>query len=234
MDRALHATSFAPVLRRYSQLPKLFRWFSEHCVLRSPEESDVMHVWNAVTHPQYTHCWTGVVPRSLDDVTRIVHRALTEWNRGTRYALTVQRKNTQEFVGWIELTAHASKKGAWLLQWFLHPRFVADPIAQESVAAAVELMFNTLEAQTLYAQSPAAHVVFDQLLNDAGFIEVAPAGSLDATTRRQRSHGVFELGRADWTAMRRQQMKDTHSSMAGPATAPSWVTTGLRAELALV
>ena len=234
MDRTLNATQFAPAPRKYSQLPKLFRWFSEHCVLRSPEESDVMHIWNTGTHPHYARCWTGAVPRSLEEVAQLVHRALADWNRGTRYALTVQRKSTQEFVGWIELTAHATRRGAWLMQWFLHPRFVADTLAQESVAAAVELMFNTLSADTLYAQRPAAHAVFDQLLNNAGFIEVAPAGSLDAATQRPRSHAVFELGRADWTAMRRALMKDTQSPLAGPPTAPSWVTTGLRAELALI
>jgi RimJ/RimL family protein N-acetyltransferase len=219
-------------VRKYSQLPKLFRWFSEHCVLRAPEESDVMHIWNAVTHPQYTRCWTGPVPRILEDVAALVQRALGDWTRGTRYALAVQRKSTQEFVGWIELLAHASRKGAWLIHGFIHPRYIADPIAREALVAAAELMFNTLDAQALYAQSPAGNTVFEQLLNEAGFIEVAPAGSLDAVTQRPRAYSLFELGREDWAAMRRLQSPEAGAT-ATP-TAPSWINSGLRRELALL
>lgn len=233
-DRTQIAPRTAPTApaRKYSQLPKLFRWFSEHCVLRAPEESDVMHLWNAATHPHYTRCWTGAVPRNLDEAATVVQRALADWSRGTRYALAVQRKTTQEFVGWIELTAHATRKGAWLLHGFIHPRYIADPIACEALVAAAELMFNTLDAQALYAQCPAAHPVFERLLNDAGFIEVAPAGSLDAITHKPRAYGLFELGRNDWAAMQRTQVQN--GTLTAAPTAPSWVHSGLRRELALI
>lgn len=222
----------AATARKYSQLPKLFRWFSEHCVLRAPEESDVMHIWNAVSHPHFTHCWTSPAPRSLGDVATLVQRALTEWSRGTRYALAVQRKATQEFVGWIELTAHATRKGVWLVHWFIHPKYITAPIAHEAISAAAELMFSSLDAQSLYAQNPAGHTLFDQLLNDAGFIEVAPAGSLDALTHTARAYALFELGRADWTSIRRAQSLEGTASIE--PTAPSWINSGLRRELALI
>ena len=237
MDYELSSTTHVPAVRKYSQLPKLFRWFSQHCVLRSPEESDVMHIWNAVTHPHYARCWTSTVPHSLDEVTQRVHRALSDWNRGTRYALGVHRKSTQEFVGWIELTAHPTQKGAWLMQWFLHPRYALDAIAQEAITATLDLMFSALDAQTLYARSPAGHTVFDTMLNNVGFIEVAPAGALDATTQRPHSHAVYEIRRNDWAAMRGMQGAATHevAHTAGhAAVSPAWASTTPRKELALV
>lgn len=216
--------------RKYHQLPRLFRWFSEHCVLRSAEESDVMHLWNAASHPHFERCWSGPVPRSLDDVTRRVHRAQAEWNGGQRYALAVQRKATQEFVGWIELVAHASRRGAWLLQWFVHPRYVADPIGRETVAAASELMFATLDTQHLYATNRPAYGHFSQWLNDCGFIEIAAAGTVDPTTQRRRTESVFELGRTDWERMRGTAVP--HCANRGPATLSP--ATQPRIELALV
>lgn len=237
MNYTLSAKSDVPAAvapRKYSQLPKLFRWFSEHCVLRSPEESDVMHIWNAVTHPHYARCWTSAVPLSLDEVTQRVHRALGDWNRGTRYALGVHRKSTQEFVGWIELTSHPTQKGAWLMQWFLHPRYALEPMAQEAIAAAMDLMFSTLDAQTLYARCPAGHTAFDALLNNVGFIEVAPAGEFDATTQRPRPHGVYEMRRADWNAMRSQGTPTTSAPAHGPSTITALGGSGLHTELALV
>jgi len=230
----LHTTDFVAASRRYTQLPKLFRWFSEHCVLRSPEESDVMHIWNAAKHPHYAKCWTGPVAGSLDEVARRVQKAMTEWNRGKQYALAVHRKSTQEFVGWIDLIAHPTQKGAWLMQWFLHPRYVADSMAQGAISAAMELMFSVLDTQTLYARIPAAHQSYERLVNEAGFIEIAPAGSLDATTHRPRSHGVFEMRRADWVQMYRQSDGSNRKVTSGATTTPSWVSSGLHKELELV
>ena len=225
---------FAATPRKYSQLPKLFRWFSEHCVLRSPEESDVMHIWNAATHPHYAHCWTGPVPRSLDDVAQRVDRALSDWNRGSRYALAVQRKSTQEFVGWIEFTAHASDRGAWLAQWFVHPRYVADDIGLEAISAALDLMFNTLDARTLYASCPPTYAHFVQWLNDTGFIEIAAAGGVDATTGRTRAAGMFELGRTAWTQMQPAPQVERRAGSFAPTTIDGAITSGLRRELTLV
>ncbi|HRK56810.1 MAG TPA: GNAT family N-acetyltransferase [Burkholderiaceae bacterium] len=221
MQYELLEKNHAPAVRKYTQLPKLFRWFSAHCVLRSPEESDVLHVWNAASHPSYARCWTSAVPASLDEVTQRVTRALAQWQRGTHYALSVHRKATQEFVGWIELSAHPTQKGAWLMQWFLHPRYVADAMAHETLSAALDLMFGVLDAKAIYARCPADHLTFEKMLNQTGFIEVAPAGSLDATTHRPRSHGVFEICHADWSAMKREPAQQSTPHHAARPWAPS-------------
>ncbi|MCX8116265.1 MAG: hypothetical protein N3D71_14555, partial [Burkholderiaceae bacterium] len=73
------------------------------------------------------------------------------------------------------------------------------------VLAAADLMFTALDAQSLYAECPFGNVSIEQLLNDAGFIELVPAGSLDAATGRPRQMGLFELGRADWETLRRSR-----------------------------
>ncbi|HEU0203549.1 MAG TPA: GNAT family N-acetyltransferase, partial [Burkholderiaceae bacterium] len=130
-----HADTGRAQVRRYAQLPRFFRWFSEHCVFRQLDDSDAPRIWKAVLHPSFSRCWTGNLPRSADDVAEFVRGAQNDWLRGTRYVMTVVRKQTHDFVGWVELRA-TEHKGAWLLDWFIHPDFVAGPLAQELLTGA--------------------------------------------------------------------------------------------------
>jgi RimJ/RimL family protein N-acetyltransferase len=198
--------------RRTTQLPRFFRWFSEHCVLRPLDASDVVRIWQAVTHPAFERCWTTAIPHSAAEVAALVRSAQSDWLRGRRYLLAVTRKHTREFVGWIELRAGAAQ-GTWTLDWFIHPRFVADELAREAVSATADLLFSVLDAQAVFANCPAHHAPFERLLNDAGFIELVPAGSLDKATGRPRRYALFEMQRADWEAVCRALHPDR-----GPAT----------------
>lgn len=217
-----------PPVRRYAQLPRFFRWFSEHCVFRQLDDSDASRIWKAVLHPSFSRCWTGDLPRSADDVAEFVRGAQSDWLRGTRYVMTVLRKQTHDFVGWVELRA-TERKGTWLLDWFIHPDFVAGPMAQELLTGAADLMFSALEAQALFANCSSGYAHFERLLSAAGFVELVPAGSLDHRTGKPRRHALFQLGRCDWLAAHREQ--------PGASTAPvgpSWAQAGKRVELALV
>lgn len=205
--------------RKPAQLPRYFRWFTDHCVLRQIDASDVTRIWTAVLHPAYQKCWTVAIPKSAAEVAALVHGANTDWQQGTRYTMAVLRKQTQEFVGWVEARA-TSGRDAWLLDWFIHPRFLTEPLAQEALSGAADLMFRALDARTLYANCPARQGHFEKLLNDAGFIELVPAGSLDVNGR-PRSQALYELGQRDWASMQGQD------ALAAP-------TTRTRLELSLV
>ncbi len=217
--------------RKYAQLPRGFRWFSEHCVLRQIDEADAARIWQAATHPAFVHCWTTRLPRSHGDVVDFVRRSQSDWLRGIGYTMAVVRKQTQDFVGWIELRAHAGERGAWLLDWFVHPRYLADEVARDVLAAAADLMFLALHTERLYANCPPKHALFEQLLDDAGFSELIPAGSLDHTTGQPRLHSLFSLTRSDWSAA---------ASKAEPMPALSrsfsstWTAGTLNHELALI
>lgn len=213
-----------PQTRRYTQLPRYFRWFSEHCVLRQLDDSDVARVLDAVAHPEFERCGTLAAPHDETGVAQFVRGAQTDWQRGTRYAMALMRKTTHEFVGWIELRATA-ERGAWMLDWFIHPRFADSTIASEALTAAADLMFSALDAQRLLATCPPGHAAVERLLNDAGFIELAPAGSVDRATGRQRPKALHELGRRDWLAMCRQR-----EALPSPTIG---ATFGRRIELAL-
>jgi hypothetical protein len=58
--------------RRYTQLPRYFRWFSDHCVLRQLDESDVARIAEAVSHPAFDRCGTAAGPRSDAEIARFV------------------------------------------------------------------------------------------------------------------------------------------------------------------
>jgi RimJ/RimL family protein N-acetyltransferase len=210
--------------RRYTQLPRYFRWFSDSCVLRQLDESDVARIWSAVLHPAFERCWTVTIPRSEAEVAQLVKGAQADWQRGARYAMALVRKQTHDFVGWIELRT-SRERGAWLLDWFIHPKFIADAIAREALTAAADLMYSALDAQRLLANCPRGHTNFERLLNEAGFIELVPAGSLDHATGRPRAHALYELGRRDWLAMCREREL---------APSPSVGMAGRRMELALI
>ncbi len=213
--------------RRCAQLPRYFRWFSEHCVLRQLDQSDVARIWNAVAHPAFANCWTTTIPAGEGEVGDFVRKAQVDWQRGTRYTMAVSRKQTQEFVGWVELRA-SDRHGAWVLGWFIHPNFVTDNLAQEAIAAAADLMFNALEAATLFANCSRRQTHFEQMLNNAGFIELVPAGSLDHLTGRPRAMSLFELGRVDWQAMQARAKAEADS------TFPTWAHSSARLALALI
>lgn len=210
--------------RRYTQLPRYCRWFSEHCVLRQLDESDVARILEAALHPASDGCGTMAAPRSAADAAQFVRAAQTDWQRGARYTMALVRKQTHEFVGWVELRATA-ERGAWLLDWFVHPRFAGTAIAGEAVTAAADLMFSALDAQRLLASCPPGHAAVERALNDAGFIELAPAGSVDRATGCARPHALHELGRRDWLAMCRER-----EALPAPAAG---ATFGRRMELAL-
>lgn len=210
--------------RRYTQLPRYFRWFSDHCVLRQLDDSDVARILDAALHPAFERCGTIAAPRSDAEAAQFVRGAQADWQRGARYAMALVRKQTHEFVGWIELCATA-ERGAWMLDWFVHPRFAGSAIASEALTAAADLMFSALDAQRLLANCPRGHAGCERLLNDAGFIELAPAGSVDRTTGRPRLHALHELGRRDWLAMCRER-----EALPSPAIG---ATFGRRMELAL-
>jgi RimJ/RimL family protein N-acetyltransferase len=204
--------------RRYSQLPRFFRWFSDHCVLRQLDESDAARIAQAMARPGFERCSNGAAPRRADEIAAFVRAAQADWLRGARYVMAVVRKQTHDFVGWVEL--RAADRGRWTLGWFVQPELAARPLAREVLLAAADLMFTALDAQALYADCPRGHVSVEQLLNDAGFIELVPAGSLDSETGRPRVAALYELGRADWRTLRA-------SRTAAPMPSP-------RTELALV
>jgi RimJ/RimL family protein N-acetyltransferase len=209
--------------RKYAQLPRLFRWFSDHCVFRQLDEADVSRIWRAALHPAFERCWSAAVPHSEAEVAELVCGAQRDWLRGLRYAMAVTRKQTHEFVGTVELRADPVVRGAWQLEWFLHPHFVADPIAAEAMTAAADLLFAALNATTLHARCLPGQRHVERLLNEAGFIEIAPAGSLDPRSGEPRPYALYELGCSDHAAMR----------TATAANAPA-APVRARAELALV
>jgi RimJ/RimL family protein N-acetyltransferase len=216
--------------RKYAQLPRGFRWFTEHCVLRTLDESDIARIWKAVMHPAFAHCWTANVPQSHAEVAEFVRAAQADWLRGTCYTMAAMRKQTHDFVGWVELRAHATERGVWTLDWFIHPKFVAAEVARDVLAAVADLMFSALDTQHLYANCPPKHALFEHLLNEAGFIELVPAGSLDVHTAKPRPQSLFHIGSRDWSAM--------HGAIAKPlaqrAFSSTWVANTLRHELALI
>ncbi|HTT10530.1 MAG TPA: GNAT family N-acetyltransferase [Burkholderiaceae bacterium] len=214
--------------RRYTQLPRFFRWFSNHCVLRQLDDDDVARIVPALAHPDFARCWGGAAPRTEAEVAEFVRNATSEWQRGTRYLMAVVRKQSHDLVGWVEL--RAIEKGAWMVRWFIQPHFAGRDIAREMLVAAADLMFTALDAQKLYANCPPGHLLFESLLNGASFIELVPAGSLDHVTGQPRRQSLYELGQHDWKALN----KARGQAAGAVSAAVAWLGTGQRAELALV
>lgn len=214
--------------RRYTQLPRFFRWFSNHCVLRQLDDSDIARIVRTMSHPDFARCWGGPAPRTEDDVVNFVSASHAEWLRGSRYVMAVLRKQQHDFVGWIEL--RAVEKGAWMVRWFIQPEFICHEIAKDVLAAAADLMFSALDAQKLYANCPPGHFVFEQLLNSANFIELVPAGSLDHVTGQPRRQSLYELGALEWKAFSSSQ----HHPAGAVSTAVAWTARNPHHELALV
>jgi RimJ/RimL family protein N-acetyltransferase len=113
-----------------------------------------------------------------------------------------------------------SSRTVWTIDWFIHPNFLATPIAVEAIMATGDLTFAALGARKLYAGCPAGHEAFAEMLNEAGFIEVVPAGSLDQTTQQPRASSLFEMRRQDWKAIRSEYTDQNGSlSLAALGTA---------------
>lgn len=191
-------------LRKGTQLPRVLRWFSSQCVLRQVDTADVPRIWQAVLQPAYDRCRTASTPNSEAEVAEFVRAAQTDWARGTRYVLAVHRKQTQEFIGWVEARAHESvtHRGVWTLDWFIHPGFVSSSLALEVLVAASDLMMNAVGARVLSVDCPANHALFETLLETAGFSRHVPAGSLDPATGAPRAQALYVMTQRDWLAAR--------------------------------
>jgi len=218
----------AGTTRRYTQLPRFFRWFSNQCVLRQLDDSDIARITRAMAHPEFVRCWAGAAPQTETEVIDFARAAQSEWLRGTRYLMAVMRKQSHDFVGWVEL--RSIEKGAWMVRWFVHPDFAGRDLAREMLAAAADLMFSALDAQKLYANCPRGHALFERMLNGASFIELVPAGSLDHVTGQPRRQSLYELGVADWKSLDGSRPQTEGAVSAAVA----WMSKGPRAELALV
>ena len=216
-------TEAAPAETRiYGQLPRYFRWFTEHCVLRQLDGADVLRIWRSVVQPQFVECWAGAAPQSEREVKDLVRRALTDWLEGTGYSMAVVKRQSHEFVGYVGMRSVGPTRSVWTIDWFTHPNFMGTPLAVEAIMATGDLTFAALGAQKLYAGCPAGHEPFEQMLNDAGFIEVVPAGSLDQYTQKPSASSLFEMRREDWKAIRREFSDQTGMpSLASLGTAQS-------------
>jgi RimJ/RimL family protein N-acetyltransferase len=200
--------------RRVVQLPRFFRWFSNQCVLRQVDVSDVPRIWKAVLYPEYESCWSSTMACSEREVADLVHAAQSDWQRGTRYMMAAHRKQTQEFVGWISARApqDATKHGVWSLEWFIHPEFITSSLTLEVLAAGTDLLMNVLDARVLRADCPAGHTHFEEVLQAAGYAPHVPAGSLDPATGRARAQALYVLTQRDW------QLAHGAQNSIGPTT----------------
>jgi RimJ/RimL family protein N-acetyltransferase len=206
--------------RIYAQLPRYFRWFTEHCVLRPLDGADASRIWSAVIQPLFRECWAGSAPTSELQVKELVRAALAQWQQGCGYSMTVVKRQAHDFVGYVRMRAVGPSRSVWTIDWFIHPNFLNTPIAIEAIMATGDLAFAALGAQKLYAGCPARHQAFEQLLNDAGFIELIPAGSLDHSTHLPRRSALFEMRREDWKTIRREYTDHTGDpSLASLGTA---------------
>lgn len=216
--------------RKGTPLPRFLRWFSNQCVLRQIDMADVPRIWKAVLHPAFAQCWTGPIPHSEAEITEMLRAAQTDWQKGTRYMLAVQRKQAQEFVGWIQLRAKGAQRGlrgVWKLSWFVHPSYVNSSLAVDAFNAAADLAMQSLDARILCADCAPAQVHFSRLLRATGFAEHIPAGSMDPATGRPRPLTLFVLTERDWQARR-----GSHGAAGGPPTLGGY--TQSRLELSLL
>ena len=203
------STSTSADTRIHAQLPRYFRWFTEHCVLRQLDGADVPRIWRSVVQPHFRECWADQAPRSEREVKELVRQALADWLHGTGYSMAVVKRQSHEFVGFVGMHAVGPTRSVWTIDWFTHPNFLGSPLAVEAILATGDLTFAALGAQKLYAGCPAGHEPFEQMLYDAGFIEAIPAGSLDQETHEPRRTSLFEMRRDDWKAIRRGQADHT-------------------------
>lgn len=172
--------------RSYSHLPRVFRWFSDHCVLRQLDLSDVGRIRRAAAAADYACGWMATPLDSDAAVQAHIVAAQADWSRGTRYAMAVLRKQTHEFVAAMELTALPGR-GAWQLGGYVDPAFLATPIAREALRAPLELLQTTLEATHVTATCGPERTALHAALRAAGFTTVG------ASARDRDAGGVAPL-----------------------------------------
>jgi RimJ/RimL family protein N-acetyltransferase len=214
------STSATYPARKGAPLPRVLRWFSSQCVLRQADGADVARIWAAVLHPAHERCWTASVPGTEAEAAEFVRSAQADWARGTRYVLAVHRRQTQDFVGWVEARVHPSvaHRGVWTLDWFIHPGFVTSSLALEALVAASDLLMNAVGARVLSVDCPSGHDLFETLLQAAGFARHVPAGSLDPVSGAPRARTLYVLTQRDWIAARGAAGHSAPATLGGYTT----------------
>jgi RimJ/RimL family protein N-acetyltransferase len=137
--------------RLLAQLPRYFRWFTEHCVLRQLDGADVPRIWRAVVQPLFIESWSSKAPASEREVKELVRAAMAGWMHGTSYSMAAVKRQSHEFVGFVGMHSVGDTRSVWTVDFFIHPNFLNSPTAIEAIMAASDLTFAALGAQKVYA-----------------------------------------------------------------------------------
>lgn len=127
---------------------------------------------------------------SLAGMRRNLALAQAAWRADERYTFDVWDKGNTDFIGRVRLSAN--EKGRCRLGYFVVPRFWRQGYGLEMASRAVDLAFDTLDAEVVEAFVKADNRASQSLLCRLGMTPTAPG---DAPPNR---HRILALQRADW------------------------------------
>ena len=176
----------------HSPMTENFRILSARLALVYPTERAFPALLNAACCAQFVRNLGFRPSRTLAGMRRNLGLAQAAWQADERYTFDVWNKGNTDFIGRVRLSAN--ERGRCRLGYFVVPRFWRQGFGLEMASRAVELAFDTLDAEVVEAFVSPDNPASLALLRRLGMTPAAETPA-DAPPNRRCT---MALRREDW------------------------------------
>ncbi|MEM7106242.1 MAG: GNAT family N-acetyltransferase [Bacteroidota bacterium] len=123
---------------------------SENLHLRIPSLDDIESTFSATRFPGFNDGMLWEPPKDKSELIAPYHRTIQAWEIGEAYSFTIERKETEDFLGRISIRKTKEDK-VWDVGFWTHPAHWGKGIMTEALAIIVKFGFEQLEARRIEA-----------------------------------------------------------------------------------
>ncbi len=147
--------------------------FTERLILRKLTEDDVDNIFLLDSNPDVMK-YVGIPPvKSKDESARMLENIINQYKINGTGRLAVIEKETDRFIGWSGIKLLADEvngfKNVYELGYRFLPEFWGKGYATESALASLNLGFNQLNAEKIYAYADVGNASSNHILKKLGF-----------------------------------------------------------------
>lgn len=147
--------------------------FTERLMLRKLTEEDVDNIFLLVSNPDVMK-YVGVSPITKNEESaKMIENIINQYEKNGTGRLAVIEKESNQFIGWsgIKLLTEEVNgfKNVYELGYRFLPEFWGKGYATESAIASLDLGFNQLNADKIYAYADVGNESSNRILTKLGF-----------------------------------------------------------------
>ncbi len=146
---------------------------TERLILRKLTEDDVDHIFLLDSNPEVMR-YVGALPiTQKEESAKMLENIISQYERNGTGRLAVIEKESNQFIGWSGIKLLTDEvngfKNVYELGYRFLPEFWGKGFATESALASLDLGFNQLNADKIYAYADVGNESSNRILTKLGF-----------------------------------------------------------------